>query len=124
MIAITVLGAPASKKNSMQIITTGNRPRLIQGKRYREYAKEFERQLMPFGNRQIIGPVHVKCLYYVPDRRKRDLLNLLAATADLLEKCQIIVDDCQIVRVDGSRIAGVDRDYPRVEIAICEEPPF
>lgn len=90
---------------------------IIQSQRYRDYAKEFEKQLMPFGNRQFAGPVNLKCLYYVPDQRKRDLLNLLNATADLLEKCQIIKDDSQVVSVDGSRIVGVDQES-RVEITI------
>jgi len=46
------------------------------------------------------------------------LLNLLQATADILEKAGIIDNDKNIRSFDGSRIAGVDRDRPRVEINI------
>mgnify|MGYP000953615463 FL=1 len=62
------------------------------------------------------------CLYWMPDRRKPDLLGLLQATADILEKAQIIDNDRNVVSFDGSRIMGVDKQNPRVEIEIesCE----
>jgi len=58
----------------------------------------------------------------MPDRRKPDLLGLLQATADILEKAQIIDNDRNVVSFDGSRIMGVDKQNPRVEIEIesCE----
>jgi Holliday junction resolvase RusA-like endonuclease len=58
----------------------------------------------------------------MPDRRRPDLLGLLQATADILEKAQIIDNDRNVVSFDGSRIMGVDKRNPRVEIEIesCE----
>ena len=63
----------------------------------------------------------MKCLYWMPDRRSSpDLLGLLQATADILEKAQIIDNDRNVVSFDGSEIVGIDRENPRVEIEIEE----
>jgi len=57
----------------------------------------------------------------MPDRRSSpDLLGLLQATADILEKAQIIDNDRNVVSFDGSEIVGIDRENPRVEIEIEE----
>jgi len=60
----------------------------------------------------------VQALYYMPDRRRPDLLNLLQATADIIEKAGVIGNDRDIVSFDGSRIMEVDKENPRVEIYI------
>ncbi len=61
----------------------------------------------------------IKCLFYLPTRRRCDLTNLLEAVDDLLVHCGIIADDHYgIVEAhDGSR-CFVDKDNPRTEIAI------
>lgn len=69
----------------------------------------------------IATPINVKCVYYMPDRRKVDLCNLLSATCDILVKCGILADDnCKIVAShDGCRVL-YDKQNPRVEIEIKE----
>lgn len=65
------------------------------------------------------GPVLVKCLYWLPDQRWwPDLVGLLQATSDILEKAGILENDRLIIGYDGSRIAGLDKRNPRVEIEI------
>lgn len=55
----------------------------------------------------------------MPDKRSwPDLVGLLQATSDILTKAKIIDDDKWIVHYDGSRIVGVDKTEPRVEIEI------
>ncbi len=57
----------------------------------------------------------------MPDNRsKPDLINLEEATADILEVAGVVENDRNIVSWDGSRIMGIDRDSPRVEIEIQE----
>lgn len=63
-------------------------------------------------------PVQVTALYYMPTRRLPDLINLEEATADILERANILKNDSLIMSWDGSRIAGVDRDNPRVQVTI------
>lgn len=96
-----------SKKNSQQIFRnrkTG-KPYISQSDLY----KEFEKNCGYFLNRyktNIDYPINLKCTFYVPDRRKRDIVNLLNAIQDILVKYGVIADDnYQIVNsVDGSRI--------------------
>ena len=96
-----------SKKNSQEIRynrSTG-KPFIAQSKLY----TEFERECGYFLNKyktNISYPVNLKCTFYVPDRKKRDLSNLLNAIQDVLVKYKVIADDnYNIVQsVDGSRI--------------------
>lgn len=63
--------------------------------------------------------VNVKAVYYMPNRRRVDLVNLLEATCDILVKAGVLADDCAAVVAghDGSRVL-LDRQRPRVEIEI------
>ena len=63
--------------------------------------------------------VNVKAVYYMPNRRRVDLVNLLEATCDILVKAGVLADDCAAVVAghDGSRML-LDRQRPRVEIEI------
>jgi len=57
----------------------------------------------------------------MPNRQSwPDLMGLLQATCDILQKAEIIVNDQNVISLDGSRIVGVDINNPRVEIEISE----
>jgi len=69
--------------------------------------------------RMITEEVHCQVLYWLKDwRGKPDLINLEEATADILQRATVIKDDNQIKNWDGSRIMGVDKENPRVEITL------
>lgn len=120
MIRFTVPLTPISKKNSMQILinkATG-RPFIMPSKRYKEYEKD-AMYFMPKGIETIAEPVNVKCLFYMPTRRKVDLTNLLEAIDDILVKAGILQDDHSgiVVSHDGSRVL-YDKNRPRTEVEI------
>jgi Holliday junction resolvase RusA-like endonuclease len=117
---LTFLGQPISKKNSSQIITnrrTGS-PMIIPSKAYRDYERRVKASLGIEDLPQFTGPVNMRCLYHLKDNCRPDLLNLLAATSDILEALGVVVNDRQVEAVDGSRIAGVSPHNPRVEITL------
>jgi Holliday junction resolvase RusA-like endonuclease len=64
-------------------------------------------------------PVNVKCVYYMPTRRKVDLSNLLNSTLDILVHYGVLIDDNRniVYSVDGSRVF-YDKENPRTEIEI------
>lgn len=96
-----------SKKNSQQICFNKKT-----GKRFirqSELYNNFERECGYFLNKYRINintPINIKCTFYVPDKRKRDLTNLENAIADILVKYKVIEDDNYniIQSWDGSRI--------------------
>ena len=114
----TIKGRPITKKNSMQRTKHG----LIQSKQYREYEESALWQLKPHRpSKPIDCAVCMSARYYMPDRRGwPDLFGLIQATADILEKAGIVEDDGFIADVDGSMIAGIDKENPRVEITLGE----
>ena len=67
----------------------------------------------------IADPVEVKCLFYMPTRRKVDLTNLLEAIDDILVYAGTLADDNSsiIVSHDGSRVL-YDKENPRTEVYI------
>lgn len=122
MIRFTVPLPPISKKNSQQILTnraTG-RPFIMPSKKYKDYEKEAAkyipklRQLEP-----INSPVNIKCLFYMPTKRKCDLTNLLEAIDDVMVKAGLLADDdfTIIQSHDGSRVLH-DKENPRTVVYI------
>lgn len=96
-----------SKKNSEEIITNSKtgRPMIIQSKYYRQFERDCGYFLKRYA-RHIATPINLKCTFIVPDKRKRDIANLLNAIQDILVKYGVIEDDnYNIVQsVDGTRI--------------------
>lgn len=118
---ITLLGPPRTKKNHQRIMRgAGGKPTIAQSKEYIQYEKDCLWQIRS-PPRPLAGPVNVRCLYYMPDRRRVDLTNLLEATDDILVKAGVLADDRSSIVVghDGSRVL-LDRQRPRVEITIIE----
>ena len=64
-------------------------------------------------------PVNVKCLYWMPTRRRVDLVNLQEATLDILVKYKVLADDNSniVVSMNGSQVL-YDKENPRTEITI------
>lgn len=124
MIEITVPLAPITKKNSMRIVRnrkTGKR-RIMPSQQYMDYEAEAvwhcKRARV---QRPIDEPVEVKCLFYMPTRRRVDLTNLLESIDDVLVRAGVLKDDHSgiIVSHDGSRVL-YDKDNPRTVLFIRE----
>lgn len=96
---------PRSKKNSQQIIVRKGKPMLIQSELYLQYEKDCAYFIKQPKN-PISEPINLKCTFIVPDKRKRDLTNLLNAIQDILVKYRVLADDNYTIvqSVDGSRI--------------------
>lgn len=121
-IYFTVPLVPISKKNSQQIYRPNgmNRPLIVPSKKYKEYEKAAERYIPKLRQPNPIDqPVNIKCLFYMPTRRKVDLTNLLEAIDDVMVKVGLLADDnfTIIQSHDGSRVL-YDKDNPRTEVYI------
>lgn len=114
---------PVTKKNSMVMIprvSKAGRPYAapIPSKRYRDYEKAAAEYLEQFAC-NIAEPVNIRCIFYMPTRRRVDLTNLLEAIDDVMVKAGVLEDDncCIISGHDGSRVR-YDKESPRTEIII------
>lgn len=115
---IVIPGRPATKKNSSRIVRVGKYPKLLPSEAFERYQTEALWHLKKYKD-NFDGPVHVCCRYWLPDRRWwPDLIGLLQATSDILETAGILENDRLIDNYDGSRIVGLDKQNPRVEIEI------
>ena len=115
------------KKNSQQILINKRtrKPFIQQSNRYLLFEKICYYYLLPFrrldvGN-PITKPINLKCTFYVPDKRRRDLANLLESIQDILVKYEVLADDNYLIvqSVDGSRII-YEKDRKETIIEIME----
>lgn len=114
-----------SKKNSQQIFynSATKTPFVSQSKLYKQFEKDCGIFLTKFAL-NIDYPINLKCTFYVPDRRKRDIVNLLNAIQDVLVKYKTIQDDNYTIvkSLDGSRIIyEKDREETIIEITPYEK---
>ena len=102
----TLKGAPRTKKNHQQILRNrSGRPFVAPSKNFLVYQEKCLWQIKT-PHRAISEAVNVRCLYYMPDRRRVDLTNLLEATDDILVRAGVLADDC------ASVVAGHDGSAP------------
>ena len=118
-----IYGSPVTKKNSSQILVNNNTGKrfVAPSKAYHEYEKTAGDYLVPLPSKPIDSRVNVKCVYYMPTKRRVDLANLISATCDILTHYGVLDDDNSniVVSHDGSRVR-YDKDNPRAEITITE----
>ena len=117
--------SPVTKKNSQQILTNKKTGRsfIMPSAKYRQYEREASWFLKPKPPKPIECSLNIKCLFYLPTRRRTDLTNLLEAVDDLLVTAGIIADDHYgiVTAHDGSRCFW-DKNNPRTEIIITKMP--
>lgn len=122
MIRLSITGAPITKKNSQRIVRFGNgRYSIKPSKAFEMYQKSAGVFIPGRFRKSLSGRYNVKCVYYMPTKRKVDLVNLLEATCDILVHYRVLEDDNSkiVVSHDGSRVL-YDKNNPRVEIEIEE----
>lgn len=130
VIKFTIPLVPVTKKNSQQIAwrwgkdkTTGKAkklPYIKPSEAYLRYADEAGWFITGrLRNMMISVPINIKCIYYMPTKRKVDLTNLLEATDDVLVKYRVIADDDSdiVLSHDGSRVIK-GSSSPRAEVTI------
>ena len=112
--------APVTKKNHQRIVRGRyGAPMVIPSAQYEAYQQAAAWHCK--GGEIIEEPVEVKCLFYMPTRRKVDLTNLLEAIDDVLVHTRVLEDDNSniIVSHDGSRVL-YDKENPRTEVYISQ----
>ncbi len=121
MIKFTIPLPPITKKNHQQIVRPKgmNRPIVVPSKQYTQYEKDAS-YFIPKGH-LVTVPVNVKCIFYMPTRRKCDLTNLLEAIDDIMVRCGLLADDNHTIihSHDGSRVMYC-KERPRTEVEINE----
>lgn len=115
----TVPLPPITKKNHQRILRnykTG-KPFVAPSEQYKQYEAQ-AMWFIPKGER-VDYPVNIKCLFYMPTRRRCDLTNLLESIDDIMVKAGLLEDDSYhiIVGHDGSRVL-YDKEKPRTEVEI------
>lgn len=123
-VKLIIPGPPVTKKNSQRIVKLGNGRHTIRpSKAFEAYQKQAGVFIPGTMRKGLSGRYNVKCVYFMPTRRKVDLVNLLEATCDILVNYRVLEDDNSkiVASHDGSRVE-YSKDNPRVEIEIEEIP--
>lgn len=119
MIRFEIPIAPITKKNHQQIVWVKGRPMVLPSAQYRKYEKACEPYIPT--EWRVDTRCNVEAVFYMPTRRRVDLVNLQEALLDILVKYGLLADDnCNIVAsMNGSRVE-YDKENPRTEVVICQ----
>jgi Holliday junction resolvase RusA-like endonuclease len=129
MIAFTILGEPASKANSRQIVTIGGRPSSIKSKKARGFETDALRQIPPAARQRIEGPVKVTLrIFYASERPDLDESIVLDVLQDRWGKRDKVDDMRPLLQAGVYRndrqvrekhvFHAIDRKNPRTEVLI------
>lgn len=115
---------PVTKKNSQRIMHSSKTGKsfIMPSQKYIDYEAKAVWYCKKAGVHEPIDyPVEVKCLFYMPTRRRVDLTNLLESIDDVLVRAGVLKDDHSgiIVSHDGSRVL-YDKQNPRTEVYIAD----
>ena len=85
--------------------------------------RQFKNQIEPQLGFTIDGKCKIQYYYYAPDKRKRDLMNIISVVDKyfqdaLVEKKCILSDDTSIVTKISGEYCGIDKQNPRVEAIV------
>ncbi len=130
MIRLTILGEPASKANSRQIVTFGRgdnkRAAVIKSKKARDYERDALRQIPPLCRQRLEGPIKLTAkIYYASERPDLDesvILDVLqdrysgVGSARVLVQAGVYQNDRQVR--ERHVYHAIDRANPRAEIEI------
>jgi len=97
------------------------RGRMLISREGRAFRKRVCSILAAAGVRPLSGPIVIHIEVYPPDRRRRDLDNILKGTLDALEHGGAYEDDSQIVRLIAEKRAPVPKG--KAVVRIEEAPP-
>lgn len=119
-VKLILYGPPVTKKNSQRILRTGSgRPFIQPSAQYKRYEADCLRQIPGRIRQKIDMPVNVQCVFYMPMRRRCDLVNLLESVCDILVRAEVLADDnFRVVAAHDGSCVLLDRENPRVEIDI------
>jgi Holliday junction resolvase RusA-like endonuclease len=116
MVMITIQGQVPSQKNSKKISCVGSRPVLYTLPIVKDWQESAAWQLK--GKPNFKEPVVISYTFYVKDKRRRDLDNMIATVNDALVKAEIIQDDDWQHLSIGQAVGALDRKNARLELKI------
>lgn len=119
-LSFIIYGPPRTKKNSNQICrSVSGRPFIAPSRYYKDYEKDFIKQVRAEWKQGIDTRINAKYVYYMPTHRIVDLVGLIEATNDILVKAKVLKDDnTRIVATHDGSCVYVDKACPRVEIEL------
>lgn len=129
-ITLTILGEPASKANSRQIVQIAGRPSSIKSKKARDYEADALKQIPPLARVQMQGPVAVTIrVFYASERPDLDESVILDVLQDRYKSEKIGGDKVRVLVQKGVYLNdrqvrekhifhSIDRANPRAEITV------
>lgn len=134
MIAFTILGEPASKANSREIVMIGGRPSVIKSKKALAYERDALKQIPAVARRRLEGPLRITLrIWYASERPDLDESVILDVLQDRWGKAPAVPEGrpklarplLQAGVYQNDRqvrekhiFHGIDRANPRTEILV------
>ena len=110
-----IVGEPASKANSRQIVKIGGKLRVIKSLKARRYVSDVARQVEPLSeDKQLRAPIRMTAhVYYASERPDLDPSLILDALQGRVYANDRAVREMHLFH-------RIDRENPRAELTLCE----
>lgn len=110
-----IVGEPASKANSRQIVKIGGKLRVIKSLKARRYVSDVARQVEPLSeDKQLRAPIRMTAhVYYASERPDLDPSLILDALQGRVYSNDRAVREMHLFH-------HIDRENPRAELTLCE----
>lgn len=128
MIKLTILGEPASKANSRQLVTIAKRPAFIKSAKARNYERDARLQIPASARLMLDGPLRATIrIFYATERPDLDesvILDVLQPQYERRDGARVMVakgvylNDRQVR--EKHIFHAIDRKNPRAEIEIVK----
>lgn len=116
---IVLYGNVPSKKNNKRLVWHGRKPSLLSSEAHEVWHTEQMYRLCEKRPKHPIEKCDVEAVFYLRDRRKRDLSNMWEGVADLLVDARYLKDDNYTVLSDVHLMfGGIDKENPRAVVRL------
>lgn len=118
---VVIFGQTPSQKNNKQIIPS-KPPRLVDNPIVKKWRNETAKYLAETYKENLRGKQVIAIYtFYLKDRVRRDIDNMISSCNDALVQAGILSDDnWKVLRIGGAE-AVLDKDNPRAEITLVED---
>lgn len=117
---IEIPGQVPAQKNQKKMSYRNGKPVLYTAKAVKDWQRDAQTFLQAHYKGSADGKVYVYYMFYVKDKRRRDLDNMIATVNDALVRAGLLIDDDWTNLGISGADAELDRDNPRVEVFIDE----
>jgi crossover junction endodeoxyribonuclease RusA len=114
---LIIPGIPRAKKNNKRIFKRGHRTIVLPSKKYENWVDTISYELKQRKPKEPFNEISLEYIFYVPDKRRRDVDNLVSGVLDILVDLEFLKDDdWKTITEQHVHPVEIDKENPHSEV--------